>query len=66
VGKGLSVEPRGLKPGNNILILFPKKKPCAYYVILSSWQREKRVKGRHADGTHAVPRVTSVHPDACK
>jgi hypothetical protein len=29
--KGLSVEPRGLKPGNNILIL--SQKTCAFYVL---------------------------------
>jgi hypothetical protein len=34
--KGLSVEPRGLKPGNNILILSPKDM-CILCFILSFW-----------------------------
>jgi hypothetical protein len=29
--KGLSVEPRGLKPGNNILIL--SQKTCTFYIL---------------------------------
>jgi hypothetical protein len=45
--KGLSVEPRGprgLKPGNNILILF-QKNMCILCFILSSWQGEETCKG---------------------
>ena len=42
--KGLSVEPRGLKPGYDILILFPKRH--VYFIfILSSWQGENVQKG---------------------
>jgi hypothetical protein len=64
--KGLSVEPRGLSLGNNILLLF--QRTCAFYVLFypKFLARGKRAKGMHADGTHAVPRVTSVNPGACK
>jgi hypothetical protein len=43
--KGLSVEPRGLSLGNNILLLF--QRTCAFYVffILSSWQGENVQRG---------------------
>jgi hypothetical protein len=65
VGKGLSVEPRGLGLGNNILLLFQKNMCilCFYPKFLA---RGKCAKGMHVDGTHAVPWVTSVNPGACE
>jgi hypothetical protein len=64
--KALSVEPRGLSLGNNILLLF--QRTCAFFFFFypKFLARGKRAKGMHADGTHAVPMVTSVDPGACK
>jgi hypothetical protein len=64
--KGLSVEPRGLILGNTILLLF--QRTCAFYVLFypKFLARGKRAKGMHVDGMHAVPRVISVNPGACK
>ena len=63
MGRGLSNEPRGLSLGNNILILFLKE-TCAFMFILSF--EKGTCKGDACCGTHAVPRVTSVNPGACK
>jgi hypothetical protein len=62
----IGTNPRDLSLGNNILLLF--QRTCAFYVLLypKFLARGKRAKGIHADGTHAVPRVTSVNPGACK
>jgi hypothetical protein len=60
----LEAKPRGLSLGNNILILF-QKETCAFLFILS-FGKGKWEKGMQADGTHAVPRVTSVSPGACR
>jgi hypothetical protein len=55
----------GLSLGNNILLLF--QRTCAFYVVYPKFlARGKRAKRMHADGTHAVPRVTSVNPGACE
>ena len=65
----LEAKPRGLKPGNNILILFQKL--CVSYVFLSKVLLEGYVNfqvvgGMCAGGTHEVPWVTSVNPGACE
>jgi hypothetical protein len=65
VGKGLSAKPRGLSLGNNILILFPEKDMCIF-VYPKFLAKEGTCKGDARCGMHAVPRVTSVIPGACK
>jgi hypothetical protein len=60
----LGAKPRGLKPGNNILILF-QKDMCILCFILSVG-KGGRTRVMRAGGTHAVPWVTSVNPDACE
>jgi hypothetical protein len=37
-----------------------------FYFYPKFLARGKRAKEMHADGMHAVPRVTSVNPGACK
>jgi hypothetical protein len=51
-----------------IIFYYYSKRTCAFYVLFypKFLARGKRAKGMHADGTHAVPRVTSVNPGACK
>jgi hypothetical protein len=60
----LGAKPRGLKPGNNILILFHKDM-CILCFILSVGKRGC-TRVMCAGGTHAVPWLTSVDPDACE
>jgi hypothetical protein len=61
----LGAKPRGLRPGNNILILFPKRAMCILFYP-KFLVGEGTCKGDARCGTHAVPRVTSVNPGACK
>jgi hypothetical protein len=60
----LGAKPRGLKPGNNILLLF-QKDMCILCFILSFGKRGRTTLMR-ASGMHAVPWVTSVNPDTCE
>jgi hypothetical protein len=63
--KGISVKPRGLILGNNMLLLF--QRTCTFYVFYPKFlARGKCAKGMLVDGMHAVPRVTSVNPGACE
>ena len=61
----MSAKPRGLSLGNNILILFPKKDMCIF-VYPKLLEKEGTCKGDARCGRHAVSRVTSVIPGACK
>jgi hypothetical protein len=63
----LSLSLGGLSLGNNILLLFQKEHVhFMFYFYPKFLARGKHAKGMHVDGTHAVPRVTSVNPGACK
>jgi hypothetical protein len=60
----LGAKPRGLKPGNNILIF--SQKTCAFMFYPKFLAKGEHAREKRAGGTHAVSWVTSVNPDACK
>jgi hypothetical protein len=56
----LGAKPRGLKPGYNILILFPKDMCILFYPKFLA--RGKRAKGMHVSGNACISQGDKCQP----